>query len=87
MPWKHARIDGKPRERFPNAKPGWDGCPMTCPDSCPYAECTMPPELAASLEPPHWHGWIVNEKGFTEMDTRTRKWSALQYEARGMSHG
>lgn len=85
MPRKYARIDGKPRERFPNAKPGWDECPMTCPESCPFEECTMPLEMAARLEPPHWHGWIIDKNGFTVKDSPIRKWAKEYLE--GLKHG
>ena len=64
MPKKYERSDGK--TIYPNADPyrRWNGCPLTCPDSCPYEECTMPPDIAARTQFPVWHGWIVNEDGF-----------------------
>lgn len=31
---------------YPNAFGLWKGCPETCPDDCPFEDCTMPVELA-----------------------------------------
>lgn len=64
--YKHS--DG--RVTYPNASASrrWRGCPMTCPDSCPYEECTMPPEIAESSQHATWHGWIVNSEGYTVME-------------------
>ena len=81
MPKKIARIDGQPRIRYPNARAEWAGCPMTCPDRCPYEECTMPPEVAASLEPPHWHGWVYDKNGNVVRDSLIRKWAKNYKEA------
>ena len=55
---------------YPNASVSrrWNGCPMTCPDSCPYEECTMPQEIACRTQHPVWHGWIINEEGYTVME-------------------
>ncbi len=55
---------------YPNARGNWKGCPMTCPESCPFGECNMPSDVAASLEPPHWHGWILDDRGNTVTDKK-----------------
>lgn len=34
---------------YPNARYDWHGCPMTCPDACPFEDCTMPGNLAAKI--------------------------------------
>lgn len=66
---------------WPNAYGTWKGCPMTCPESCPFKECTMPPEVAASLEPPHWHGWVYDKNGNVVRDSLIRKWAKNYKEA------
>ena len=48
---------------YPNAVFEWPGCPMTCPESCPYPDCTMPAHLATRLEPKVCHGWVVDKDG------------------------
>lgn len=63
MPRKYKRVDGQPMTRYPNATKEWFGCPMTCPESCPYEECVMPPEIAARTQHPVWHGWIIGDDG------------------------
>ena len=87
MPRKHARIDGQPHQDYPNASGAWHGCPMTCPDSCPFEECNMPPEIAARLEPPHWHGWVMDNDGNIVAEVPKHKWSKKCYAARGLKHG
>lgn len=68
MPRKYKRVDGQPLTRYPNATKEWFGCPMACPESCPYEECIMPPEIAARTQDPVWHGWIIDKDGFTVME-------------------
>ena len=41
----------------------------------------MPPEVAASLEPPHWHGWVYDKNGNVVRDSLIRKWAKNYKEA------
>lgn len=84
---RYKRHDGQPQQDYPNACGAWHGCPMTCPDSCPFEECNMPPEVAARYEPPHWHGWVMDDDGNIVPEKAGRKWSALCYESRRDNNG
>jgi len=55
--------------KYPNSVPGWSGCPETCPDYCPYADCTMPPEIAAKKQDSICHGWIIGKDGDVVLET------------------
>ena len=58
---------------YPNAWGEWKGCPETCPDDCPFPDCTMPPELCARMQKPICHGWVMTEEGVTEEIVRPKK--------------
>lgn len=45
----------------------------------------MPPEIAARLEPPHWHGWVTDEEGNIVPEKPKRKWAKAYKEA--VKHG
>lgn len=47
----------------------------------------MPPEVAARYEPPHWHGWVMDDDGNIVPEKAGRKWSALCYESRRDNNG
>lgn len=78
---RYRRHDGTPEIDYPNAEGSWHGCPMTCPETCPFEECSMPPEIAARLEPPHWHGWVTDEEGNIVPEKPKRKWAKAYKEA------